>query len=346
MYSFKNDYSEGCYPRILETLIKSNSQQQNGYGEDIYSQQACQLIKQKINNPNADIHFISGGTQANLTIIAATLRPYESVIAASSAHIQIHEAGAIENTGHKVHIIPSNDGKIRIQDIQKIVEKHTDYHMVKPRMIYISNTTEIGTLYKKEELKKLYLYCKKKHLYLFLDGARLGSALCAKNNDLTLADIALYTDIFYIGGTKNGALLGEAIVIINDNLKPHFKFHIKQQGALLAKGKILGIQFLELFKDDLFFVLASHANKMAMKMKKAFLKKGYTFFSDSSSNQIFPILPNSIIKQLLKKYDFYIWQKIDKKHAAIRLITSWSTPPEKVDDFINDFYKFCQTTKK
>ncbi|MGL4347793.1 MAG: threonine aldolase family protein [Chitinophagaceae bacterium] len=338
MYSFKNDYSEGCHPRILETLLHSNIEQQNGYGEDAYSKKARQLILKKINNPNADIYFLSGGTQANLTIINAALRSYESVIAAHSAHIQIHETGAIENTGHKIHIAPSNQEKVTPQDIQKIIDQHTDHHMVKPRMVYISNATEIGTIYKKEELKKLYQCCKKNNLYLFIDGARLGFALCAKTNDMTLEDVAEFSDVFYIGGTKNGALLGEAIVISNNDLKVNFNYHIKQQGALLAKGRILGIQFLELFKDNLFFILASHANEMAMKLKNAFQKEGVNFFSDSPSNQIFPILPNMIIRQLSKKYDFYIWEKIDAENSVIRLITSWCTPPEKVNEFINDFY--------
>lgn len=337
MYSFKNDYSEGCHPRILEKLLATNLGQQDGYGEDAYSSEAKECIKKKIENPNAEIHFVSGGTQANFIVIASALRPHESVICANTGHINVHEAGAVEATGHKMHAVESNDGKLKVEDIQAILDEHTTVpHMVKPRMVYISNATEIGTIYVKSELENLSFYCKKNDLYLFLDGARLGSALCAENNDVTLADLSRLTDVFYIGGTKNGALLGEAIVIINPELTKVLGYHLKQRGALMAKGRILGVQFLELFKDDLFFELANHANSMAMKLSRAIKSNGYSFLTESTSNQIFPILPNSLISELSKKYGFYIWKKIDENTSAIRLVTSWATDEKMVEQFITE----------
>ena len=336
MYSFKNDYSEGCHPNILDTLTKTNFDQQEGYGDDEYSKQAKELIREKIQNSNAEIYFVSGGTQANLIIIAAALKPYESVISAKSGHINVHEAGAIESTGHKVEPIETSDGKLTTEKIQVILDGFENHHMARPKMVYISNSTELGTIYKKAELEKLSSFCRNKNLYLFLDGARLGSALCAEDNDITLADLAKFTDAFYIGGTKNGALLGEAIVINNDELKKDFLFHIKQRGALMSKGRTIGIQFLELFKNDLFFQLAKHANVMAMKITKAVKEKGYSFLTESTSNQIFPILPNELIEKLSSKYEFYVWKKLDDKTSAIRLVTSWATKEEFVDAFIAD----------
>ena len=339
MYSFENDYCEGCHPGILEKLLQTNLEQQEGYGDDEYSKQAKELIKQKIKNPNADIHFVSGGTQANLIVISAALRPHESVVCANTGHINTHEAGAIEATGHKINFINSNDGKVRVNDVQAILDEHvTVPHMVKPKMVYISNSTEVGTIYKKQELLELYTFCKNKGLYLFMDGARLGSALCACDNDVTLVDIAKLTDIFYIGGTKNGALIGEAIVINNEKLKEDFDFHLKQKGALLSKGRLLGIQFLELFKEDLFFTLATHANAMAMKITNVIKEKGFSFLTESTSNQIFPILPIKAIDTLLKKYKFFVWQKMDKENSAIRLVTSWATDEKVVNKFIEDIH--------
>jgi len=336
MYSFKNDYSEGCHPRVLNALMERNSGQQEGYGDDEYSTEARRILREKIENPKAGIYFVSGGTQANLIVISAFLRPHESVISADCGHINTHEAGAIEATGHKVASIESVDGKITPSKIEKVLDEHgTVPHMVKPKMVYISNSTEIGTVYKKSELEELFEFCKRKDLYLFMDGARLGSALCAKNSDLKLSDIARLTDAFYIGGTKNGALLGEAIVINNDEFKYEFGFHLKQRGALLAKGKVIGIQFLELFRDSLFFDLAEHANKMAEKLATAIKEKGHSFLTESTSNQIFPILPDSLIEKLSKKYEFYIWQKTSSETSAIRLVTSWATDEKIVDRFIN-----------
>lgn len=336
IYSFKNDYSEGAHPQILQALINSNLEQQEGYGEDDYSIKAVELLRQKISNLKADIHFVSGGTQANLIVISSVLKPYESVISANTGHINVHETGAIEATGHKVNVVDSKDGKLTPSDIAQVLEYHTDEHMVKPRLVYISNTTEVGTIYRKQELEALHQFCKDHDLFLFLDGARLGSALSAKDNDLTLAELSKLVDAFYIGGTKNGALLGEAIIINNEELKKYFRFNMKQKGALLAKGRLLGIQFLELFKDDLFFKLGQQANSMAMRLSEGIEGLGYEFLSKSTSNQIFPILTNNIIEKLNKKYAFYVWSKIDDDRSAIRLVTSWATKEEAVDQFIEE----------
>ena len=336
-YSFKNDYSEGCHPNILEALVRTNLNQQNGYGYDDYSNEARELIREKANNPEADIHFVSGGTQANLLIISSILRPHESVISAETGHIFTNETGAIEATGHKIHGVSTEDGKLKTQHIQSVLDSHTNKpHQLKQKLVYISNSTEIGTIYKRQELKELYGFCQANDLYLFLDGARLGQALTSEINDLTLEDIANFTDVFYLGGTKNGALLGEAIVITNDKLKVDFGFHIKQKGAMLAKGRLLGIQFLELMKEDLYFDLAKHSNAQAMKIKAALHQKGFQFLSETFTNQIFPILNQAQIEKLSEKFDFYVWKKISETNSAIRLITSWATSDEVVEDFINE----------
>ncbi len=338
IWNFRNDYSEGCHPDLLDALIRANEGQQESYGDDDYSLQAGSLIRQAVGNPEADVYFVSGGTQANLIIIGSALRPHESVISASTGHIHVHEAGAVETTGHKINTIENPDGKVLIEDIQAVLDEHiTIPHMVKPKMVYISNSTEIGTIYTREDLRKLSAYCGERGLYLFCDGARLGSALCAENNDLTLEYLAELTDIFYIGGTKNGAMMAEAIVITNDALKQDFGYFVKQRGGLLAKGRFLGFQFLELFKNGLFFDLARHANAMAMKLAAAIEKLGCSFLTPSTTNQIFPILPTPVIDNLSANYGFYVWKKINAEVSAIRLVTSWATPEMMVDRFIADF---------
>ncbi len=334
-YSFKTDYNEGAHLNILRALQETNLQQEEGYGLDTISVEAIKLIKEKIQKDNADIHFISGGTQANLIIADTFLRPYESVIAAETGHVNVHEAGAIEFTGHKINTIKTKDGKLKSEDIRKILDFHQDEHMVKPKLVYISNTTEVGTVYTKKEMEDLSAFCKENNLYLYLDGARVGSAVMSEYSDIKLSDIAELTDAFYIGGTKNGALLGEAIVLNNKDIKENFRYNLKQKGALLAKGRILGIQFAELFKNDLFFELARHANKMAYKLAEGIKSAGYDFLYPVQSNQIFPILPNKLIDKLYENFDFYIWQKIDTNNSAIRLVTSWATKEEKVEMFVN-----------
>lgn len=339
-YLFFNDYSEGAHPAILKALEETNNIQEMGYGEDSYTLAAKKEIQKAIKNENADIRFVSGGTQANLIILASMMRPYESVISAYSGHINMHEAGAIEATGHKIEAVKSNDGKLNPEQMADLVNLHQDEHMTKPRVVFISNSTEVGTIYDKKEIENLSRFCHTNNLYLYLDGARLGSALTAKNNSLTLSDICALTDAFYIGGTKNGALLGEAVVITNNELKPEFRRLMKQRGGLLAKGRVLSIQFRELFKDNLYFDLAKHANKTAAKLSEGIKQMGYKFLTESPTNQIFPILPNEVIKKLEEMYGFYVWEKVDEKNSAIRLVTSWATKESAVDEFLKDLSKF------
>jgi len=335
MYSFLCDYSEGAHPRILDALIRTNLEQSDGYGLDDHCRSAAYYIKQKIGRDDADVHFLVGGTQTNFTAISAFLRPHEAVISAKTGHIYVHEAGAVEATGHKVIIEDTTDGKLSPFDIQAALNYHEDEHMVKPKLVYISNSTEIGSIYKKAELTQLSEICRKNSLILFMDGARLGSALASEENDLTLSEIAELVDAFYIGGTKNGALMGEALIICKDELKEDFRYHIKQKGGLLAKGRLLGIQFEELFRDDLYFELASHANQMASVLVKSFLDLGYPFLTHSPSNQIFPILPNTLIRKLEEDFSFYTWKKMDEDHTAIRLVTSWATAESDINQFID-----------
>ncbi|GEN74207.1 threonine aldolase family protein [Chryseobacterium lathyri] len=334
-FSFKNDYSEGCHPNILQALLKSNFEQQAGYGEDEYSLQAKKLIKEKINKPDSEVYLVSGGTQANLIVISSVLRPYQCVISAAPGHILNNETGAIEATGHKVLSIETADGKLKPSDIVPVLESHSNIpHQVMPKLVYISNSTELGTIYMAEELEELSDFCRQNGLYLFMDGARLGHGLTSEISDLTLERVAELTDIFYLGGTKNGALIGEAIVINNQVLQPDFAFNIKQKGALLAKGRLLGIQFMELMKDDLYFDLAKHANQQAMKIKNALKERGVEFLADTYTNQIFPVMNNDLIKILSEHFEFFVWKKMDENSSAIRLITSWNTGDEAVERFI------------
>lgn len=333
-YSFQNDYSEGAHHHILQALSSTNTSQQSGYGEDQFSMEAADLIRQAINNPIADIHFVCGGTQANLLVLSSILRPYESVIAVESGHISIHEAGAIEATGHKVHTIKGHHGKVTIPEIELLVREHHFEHMVKPRAVYISQATEVGTIYSADELRTLSDVCKKMNLLLYVDGARLGSALTAKTADLSLSELSALVDVFYIGGTKNGALIGEAIVINNPALKDNFRYMMKQKGALLSKGRLLGIQFLELFHDNLFYELASHANLMAEQLSDGISRLGYTFQTNSYTNQIFPILPRHVIENLIQEYGFYVWGEAGDNHSTVRLVTSWATTQQAVDSFL------------
>lgn len=335
-YQFFNDYSEGAHPKILERLAASNRKQMTGYGEDEISLQAQALIQEAIGNPAAAVHFVSGGTQANLLCLASMLRPHESVIAAASGHIHVHEAGAVEATGHKIEIIPSEDGKLDPRKLGSLLSAPRDEHMTKPKVVFISHASEVGTLYSKAELEALRAFCLQHNLYLYLDGARIGSALTARDSDLSLAEIAALTDMFYIGGTKNGALLGEAIVITNPALQPEFRWHIKQRGALLAKGRVIGAQFLELFADELFFELAQHANHMAEQLADGLQEQGFGFLTPPQSNQIFPILPDALIEKLQQEYGFYVWAPAGDGMSAIRLVTSWATEEPAVQEFLED----------
>lgn len=334
LYQFFDDYSETAHPRLLEALGTIALHQDLTYGYDSFTKEAVELIRKKINNAEADIHFISSGTQVNLIVLAACLKPFESVIAAESGHTNHHEAGAIEATGHKINTIRVQDGKLTPETIQTVLDEHNDEYMVKPGAVYISQATELGTIYSKEELEAIYLFCQKHHLYLYIDGARLGVALASSNNNLDLPTLAKLCDAFYIGGTKNGALFGEALVITNSTLKKDFRRHLRQRGALLAKGKVISVQFLELLKDDLYYQNAHQANEMAQKLKEGIRNCGYSFLVDSPTNQIFPILPNHIIEKLQTVYGFYTWGKVDSEKSIVRLVTSWATPESTVEEFI------------
>lgn len=335
MYSFNNDYSEGAHPRILQALLETNLQQADGYGEDPFCREAALLIKDRLGNRSVDIHFIPGGTQTNLIAISAFLRPHEAAIAAETGHIAVHETGAVEATGHKVLTTSSLEGKLRPQDLQAVLDFHRDEHMVKPKLVYISNATELGSIYTKAELTELSRFCRERKLLLYLDGARLGAALTAPGNDLSLEELAGLVDAFYIGGTKNGALIGEALVICSDSLKEDFRFYIKQKGALLAKGRLMGLQFRELFRDNLFWELAAHANAMAARIQEALEELGCRFLLHSPTNQLFPIFPNRLIAELKRDYSFLISRQLDAEYSVVRLVTSWACPEEVVNQFID-----------
>lgn len=338
-HKFTNDYSEGAHPRILEAMINANLTQNPGYGLDSHCEKARELIIKECSGPDGvrsdlAVHFLVGGTQTNKTVIDAALRPHQAVIAASTGHVNVHETGAIEATGHKVIAIPHTDGKLTVPEIEKALAAHPDEHMVQPKMVYISNTTELGTQYTKKELEDLSRLCRRKNLYLFLDGARLGSALTSSVNDLTLADLADLTDVFYIGGTKNGALMGEALVIRNDRIKEDFRYFIKQNGALLAKGWLLGIQFETLFTDGLFYEMASHANEMAQLIRQGFTDRGFSFLAPSLSNQLFPIVDDRLAEILMSQWGGLCEKKTDENHTAVRLVTSWATPKDAAEKLL------------
>lgn len=334
MYSFVNDYSEGAHPRILEAMMHTNLTQHTGYGLDEHSRHAADLIRMEIGRKDAAVHFLIGGTQTNLLAVSSALRPHQAVIAANTGHVNVHETGAIEATGHKVLAMDCHDGKLSPKEIQEALDRHTDEHMVQPKMVYISNSTEVGTQYSKAELEAIHHICCQNGLYLFMDGARMGSALTSSVNDLTLSDIADLTDLFYIGGTKNGALFGEALVICNSELQSDFRFAIKQRGAMLAKGWLAGIQFEELFQNNLFYDLASHANQMADILSRGISECGYSFASASHTNQLFPILPNHVVDALKTNYSFNTDRAFDDSHTIIRLVTSWATKEEAVRSLI------------
>ncbi|KAJ5544980.1 Aromatic amino acid beta-eliminating lyase/threonine aldolase [Penicillium sp. DV-2018c] len=334
-YSLMDDYSEGAHPQILEALLRTNSTQQVTYGNDEYSIAARQLIRKKIDctEDEADIFFVPSGTSANLIAIASCLRPYEAVITLESGHIASKEAGAIEATGHKLIIVPAVDGKMTPTNLQKALQQNQFFpHMAKPRLLYISNATETGTVYTKRELSTLSAICKQSNLLLFIDGARMGAAICSRKNDLALREIFDMSDIFWIGGTKAGALMGEAIVV-KKQLADGFIFNLKQHGALLAKGRILGVQFMELFRSNLFFDLATHANVMAQKISSNFEKLGYKLAAETETNQVFVILPQQLVRKLQDRFRFYVWEQRDDGNCVIRLVTSWATDELEIDRF-------------
>ena len=335
MRFFDSDYLEGAHPAILQKLMETNFEQTPGYGCDKYCDSAKEKIKAACKAPQAQIYFISGGTQTNATVVDALLASYQGVIAAQTGHIAAHEAGAVEFCGHKVITLPQQQGKLNATDVQDYLETfYADEnweHMVIPGAVYISHPTEWGTLYTKEELKNLSEICHKYDIPLFLDGARLGYGLTSDDTDVTLPDIAKYCDVFYIGGTKVGALFGEAVVITKENLIPHFFTTIKQHGALLAKGRILGIQFDVLFTDDLYLKISRNAIEKANRLKEIFHKKNYKFYMETPTNQQFIVMSNDKIKELKQKISFGFWEKYDESHTVVRFATSWATKMEDVN---------------
>lgn len=339
MYSFRNDYSELCHEEIIKVLSSINRKQFSGYGEDDISLKVKNKLKKLLKNDNVDIHFLSGGTQTNLVSISAILKPYQAVIAAESGHIATHEAGAIEATGHKIITLPTEDGKLKANQIKSVVETHYSdearEHITQPAMVYISNPTEYGTIYKKDELAKLKQVCEDLNLALYIDGARLAQALEGINSDFKISDLPYLCDMFYIGGTKNGAMFGECLVIVNDKYKQDFRYILKQRGALLAKGFAIALQFDALFNNNLFFKLAKEANLKAKKINDELKAANINMLVVQESNQVFPILKNSVIKKLRKDYMFYDWQVVDEHHTAIRLCVSWASDSKIIDQFID-----------
>lgn len=340
MILFNSDYTEGAHPKIMQRLMETNLEQTVGYGEDEYCETARDAIRKACDAPEADVHFLVGGTQANFTVISSALRSFQGVLCADSGHINVHETGAVEATGHKVLALPGTDGKINAKQVKEAFELHwkddAHEHIVQPKMVYISHPTELGTLYTKAELEALHDVCQECGLYLYLDGARMGYGLAAPGTDVTLADVARYCDVFYIGGTKVGALFGEAVVICNPLLKPDFRYCIKQHGGMLAKGRLLGVQFLELFKDGLYYEISKHAIDMAMLLKGGLTKKGYTFFKESVTNQQFIILDDTKLEEITKKYGVTYQERYDESRSVIRLCTSWATKEEDVKAFLED----------
>lgn len=337
MIYFRSDYSQGAHPEILDALVKSNDVHTDGYGLDPLSDEAREIIKEHIGRPDADIHMMIGGTSINVTTIAAALRPYEAVVAPLTGHIYVHECGAVERSGHKVIALPTEDGKLTPAHIDDAWLLFEDDHTVVPRMLYISNTTEIGTVYSKAELVALREACDKHNMYLYMDGARLGAALTAPGNDLTMKDIASLVDAFYIGGTKNGAMIGEVAILLNEEIADHYRWMIKQNCAMLAKGRLVGVQFTKLLEggdNSLFYEIGRHMNLMARKLKEGIEAAGYGFSGQSVTNQIFPILPKSLIEKLKENFFFYEWAPYDEDNAVIRLVTGFGTTEAEVNAFI------------
>lgn len=338
MILFQCDYNEGAHPKIMERLLQTNMEQTPGYGEDVYCGRAAEAIRRACGDGALAVHFLVGGTQANMTVIDAALRSHQGVLCASSGHINVHETGAVEACGHKVLALPGRDGKLGAEQIEAAAAAHRNddsfEHMVQPKLVYISHPTELGTLYTRKELTDISNACARNGLYLFVDGARLGYGLAAPDADVTLPVLASLADVFYIGGTKVGALFGEAVVIRNDELKRDFRYFIKQKGGMLAKGRLLGIQFETLFTDNLYLEISKEAIRLAEKLRKAFVEKGYPFLVENRTNQIFPILPDEHLERLGKDFGYCYQERVDETHSAVRFCTGWATREENVDALI------------
>lgn len=337
MLHFDTDYMEGCHPDVMKRLVETNLEQTPGYGSDAYTAEAKRLIRQALGTDDVDLHFLVGGTQTNATVIDGLLARHEGVLAAESAHINVHESGAIEACGHKVLTLPSHDGKVLASDVRNFIRTfyadETYEHMVAPGMLYISFPTEYGTLYSREELTSLHDACREAGIPLYIDGARLGYGLMSDACDIRLSDLPSLCDVFYIGGTKVGALFGECVVARKGLLK-HFFPLIKQHGALLAKGRLQGVQFSALFTDNLYLTIARHAILQAMRLKEGFCRKGHRLFIDSPTNQQFFILPNDVMDRLAELASFEVWGTRGEKETTVRFVTSWATRPEDVDALI------------
>lgn len=343
MIRFNNDYNHGAHPAILEALEQHNNESYGGYGLDLWCEKAANTIKELIRCPAAAVHFLVGGTQANYTVIDAALRPWQSVIAANSGHIHVHETGAVEHIGHKIEALPAKNGKITAEQVAAHAELYrtsgVQEHITQPKMVYISYPTEVGTLYSKNELEELRKVCDRYALYLFIDGARMGYGLGSPEADITPADLAELADAFYFGGTKCGALFGEAVVLVHPALQADFRSSIKQNGGMLAKGWLLGLQFYTLFKNGLYFSITKQAVAQAMRIQEAFLCKGLELYTKSPTNQQFVILTNEQAKKLSQKYIFEFQEQIDKDRCCVRFCTSWSTTEQEVEALIADIEK-------
>ena len=346
MIRFNSYYLEGAHPRILERLAETNLEQTPGYGEDAHCESARAIIRRLCDAPEADVHFLVGGTQTNFTFLSAVLKPWQGVISADTGHIAVHETGAVEAAGHKVIALPGRDGKLDAEQVSECCRLHfsdeSHEHMVMPGAVYISNPTEVGTLYTREELAALREACDRWHLILFLDGARLGYGLASPENGLDLPFIAAVTDAFYIGGTKQGLLFGEALVITREDIKPHFRYMIKQKGGMLAKGRLLGVQFEAALEDGLYMDMARHAIALAMKLRDALREMGVPFLVESPTNQQFPILADGLLARLKENYSFATIEKVDAARTAIRFCTSWATREADVDRLIDDLKRLLK----
>lgn len=334
MIFLKNDYSLGSHPKVLEALIETNMVLADGYSIDPFCDEAADMIRKLIDCPTAYVQFLTAGTQTNQTALAALLRPHHSVIAPSTGHICVHETGAIEATGHKINHVPTADGKLRPEDIDAVMTEHEDEHFVKPAIIYISNSTETGLIYTRDELYALREKCLEHGLMTYMDGARLAMAMTAPENDLTFTDLPKICDAFYIGGTKCGAMFGEALVIVREDLQEDIRWLVKQRGGMLAKGRLLGVQFQALLKDDLYLKLGDHANRLAKMLADGISAKGYEFAIPPQTNMIFPLFPKEMVSELEKKVMFEGWRFSSETHACIRLVTSWGTTEEEIKKFL------------
>lgn len=335
MRYFHNDYNRMCHSAVLEKINNASEIARPGYGMDPCCDRSRELVRKLCDREDLAVHFLVGGTQANLTVIDAALRPHQGVLCAVTGHINVHETGAVEATGHKVISLPSTDGKVTAQQVEETAMLHLSdgdkEHSVQPKMVYISNSTEVGTVYTLRELRELSAACKKYGYYLFMDGARLGYALTSRESDLTLRDIAELCDVFYIGMTKVGAMFGECVVIANPAIAEDFRYLIKQHGGMLAKGWLLGLQFEALFEDDLYFKIARHANEMADILRDTLTKLGYSFYMEGSTNQVFPILPNHVLAELSKEVTYSPMGRVDDSHQIVRFCTSWASAREDVE---------------